>query len=92
MKDYIATHTFKSEEARKQHFAAISSMTPEQMKSALKNEKASFQMNWGNQDAMVTYCWWKANSPDDILNTLGDLAGLYNNDIKEMTEVVDLSD
>lgn len=92
MKDYIVTHTFKSEEARQQHFSAISSMSPEAMRGALKNENASFQINWGNKDAMVTYCWWKANSPEDILRTLGDMAGLYNNEIKEMTEVHDLSD
>ncbi|MDP2356221.1 MAG: hypothetical protein Q8M31_09205 [Beijerinckiaceae bacterium] len=92
MKDFIVTHTFKSEEARQKHFSTMSSMSPDAVKGALKKEAASFQMNWGNQNAMVTYCWWKADTPEDILRTLGDFAELYHNDIKEMTEVHDFSD
>ena len=92
MKDFIVTHTFKSEGARQKHFSAISSMSPEEVRGALKNKNASLQMNWANKDGMVMYCWWKANSPDDILRTLGDLAELYDNEIKEMPEVYDFSD
>lgn len=92
MKDFMVTHTFKSPEAREKHFSAISSMSPEAVRGALKNDAASFQMTWGNRDAMVMYCWWKADNPEDILRTLGDFADLYHNDIKEMPEVHDFSD
>lgn len=92
MKNYLVTHTFKSEEARKAHFDAAQGMTEEQFRAAMKNDVASFQMNWSNQDLMVTYCWWKANSPEDILSTLGEMADLYENNIQEMPFVVNITD
>ena len=41
---------------------------------------------------MVMYCWWKAKSPNDILNTLGDIADMFHNDIKEMPNITNVSD
>jgi glucose-6-phosphate dehydrogenase assembly protein OpcA len=50
-------------------------------------------MNWNNEkNDMVMYCWWKANSPQAILDTLGDMAGMFHNDIKEMSNVMDVTD
>ena len=92
MKDYIVAHTFKSEDHRTKHFEASSQMTPEYMRENMKNDSASFQMNWGNPDEMVTYCWWKAESPAAILAMLGPMADLYHNDIKEMPMVANVAD
>ena len=38
------------------------------------------------------YCWWKANSPEAIITTLGDMANMSENDFKEMPNFMDLSD
>ena len=92
MKNYLVTHTFKSDDTRKAHFEAAQGMTEEQFRAHMKNDNASLQMNWGNEELMKTYCWWKANSPEDILNTLGDMADLYENDIQEMTNILDIAD
>ena len=76
MKDYMVAHTFKSEEHRTKHFEASSQLTLEYMREHMKSDSASFQMNWGNPDEMVTYCWWKAESPAAILSMLGEMAEL----------------
>jgi hypothetical protein len=36
------------------------------------------------------YCWWKANSPQAILDTLGDMAAMFDNNIREMSNVMDV--
>ena len=41
---------------------------------------------------MVMYCWWKANSPDAIIETLGEMANMFENDIKEMPNIMNVSD
>lgn len=92
MNDYIVTHTFKSEEHRTKHFEATADLSLDDMRAHLKNENASLQINWGNPDEMVTYCWWKANTPADIVSTLGDMADLYHNEIKEMPLIANITD
>ena len=93
MKDYMVEHKFKSEEMRDQYFEAMKDMTPDDVRKNMKNENANFQMNWNNEkNDMVMYCWWKANSPQAILDTLGDMAGMFHNDIKEMSNVMDVTD
>lgn len=93
MKDYIVTHTFKSEELREQYFNAMQDSTPDDIRAGMKNDKASFQMNWNNgMDNMVMYCWWKAESPEAIIETLGDVAGMFHNDCQEMANILDVSD
>ena len=49
MKDYMVAHTFKSEELRDQYFEMSASMTEDDIRSNMKNESASFQMNWNNE-------------------------------------------
>ena len=84
---------FKSEEMRDQYFEAMKDTTPDDVRKNMKNENANFQMNWNNEkNDMVMYCWWKANSPQAILDTLGDMAGMFHNDIKEMSNVMDVTD
>ena len=93
MKDYMVAHTFKSEELRDQYFKAASEMTPDDIRANMKNENASFQMNWNNEkNDMVMFCWWKANSPENIIETLGEMAEMFHNDIKEMPNVMDVTD
>jgi len=50
MKDYMVTHTFKSEEIRKQYFAMSSEMDEDTVRSQMKNDNASFQMNWNARE------------------------------------------
>ena len=93
MKDYMVTHTFKSEEVRGQYFEMMKDIDADSIRSQMKNDNASFQMNWSAGEAdMVMYCWWKANSPDAIIETLGEMAGMFDNDVKEMPDVVDVRD
>ncbi len=93
MKDYIVTHTFKNEEARKQYFEMAETFTVDDIRSLLKNENASVQMNWnaGTND-MTMYCWWKANSAEAITETLGEMAAMFENEVREMPNVIDLQD
>lgn len=93
MKDYIVVHTFKSEDLRDKYFEITSSMTEGDLRSNMKNENASFQINWNNEkNDMVMYCWWKANSPEAILETLGEMADMFENNIKEVSNVINVSD
>ena len=93
MKDYMVAHTFKSEELRDQYFEMVSTMTENDLRANMKNENARFQINWNNdKNDMIMYCWWKANSPEAIITTLGDMANMFENDIKEMPNVMNLSD
>ena len=93
MKDYMVTHTFKSEEIRQQYFAMGEDMTLDDVRAQMKNDNASFQMNWNaGEDDMVMYCWWKANSPEAILETLGEMEEMSHNDVKEMPNIIDVTD
>ena len=93
MKDYIVTHTFKTEEAREQYFSMAATLNVDDIRSLLKNESASVQMNWNaGVNDMIMYCWWKADSPEAIIDTLGEMAGMFENEIREMPDVIDLQD
>ena len=93
MKDYMVTHTFKSEEIRQQYFAMGQDMTLDDIRAQMKNDNASFQMNWNaGEDDMVMYCWWKADSPEAIIETLGEMGEMFHNDVKEMPNIIDVTD
>ena len=93
MKDYMVTHTFKSEEIRQQYFAMGQDMTLDDIRAQMKNDNASFQMNWNaGEDDMVRYCWWKAESPEAILETLGEMGEMFHNDVKEVPNIIDVTD
>lgn len=93
MKDYMVTHAFKSEEIRQQYFAMGQDMTLDDIRAQMKNDSASFQMNWNaGEDDMVMYCWWKADSPEAILETLGEMGEMFHNDVKEMSNIIDVTD
>ena len=89
----MVTHTFKSEEIRQQYFAMGEDMTLDDVRAQMKNDNASFQMNWNaDEDDMVMYCWWKANSLEAILETLGEMGEMFHNDVKEMPNIIDVTD
>ena len=89
----MVTHTLKSDEAMEAYFAAMETMSEADIRGAMKNEKASFQMQWNaGKNDKVMFCWWKAESPDAIIETLGDMSLLLDNDIKEMPNVMDFTD
>jgi hypothetical protein len=68
-------------------------VTADDIRKNMKNENASFQMNWNNEKKdMVMYCWWKANYPDAIEQTLGEMGKMFNKDIKEMSNIMDVTD
>ena len=93
MKDYMVIHTFKSEEIRQQYFAMAQALTLEDIRAKLKNDNASFQINWNaGEDDMAMYCWWKANSPEAIIETLGEMGEMFHNDVKEMPNMIDATD
>ena len=89
----MVTQTFKSEEVRGQYHEMMKDIDADTIRSQMKNDNASFQMNWSaGESDMVMYCWWKANSPDAIIETLGEMADMFDNDVKEMPDVVDVRD
>ena len=42
----MVTHKLKSDEAMEAYFAALETMSEADIRGAMKNEKASFQMQW----------------------------------------------
>ena len=46
MKNFMVTHALKSDEAMEAYFAAMETMSEADIRGAMKNEKASFQMQW----------------------------------------------
>ena len=93
MKNFMVTHTLKSDEAMEAYFAAMGTMSEADIRGAMKNEKASFQMQWNaGKNDKIMFCWWKAESPEAILETLGEMAALFDNDIREMPNVLDFTD
>ena len=89
----MVTHTLKSDEAMEAYFAALETMSEADIRGAMKNEKASFQMQWNaGKNDKVMFCWWKAESPEAIIETLGEMGSLFDNDIKEMPNVMDFTD
>ena len=93
MQDYLVVHTFKSEELRQKHFTAVDEMSQGEIAAGMNNENASLQRNWNNgENDMAMFCWWKAKSPDAILETLGDMSDSFENDIREMPNIMDMSD
>ena len=93
MKNYMVTHTMKSDEAMEAYFTAMETMSEADIRGAMKNEKASFQMQWNaGKNNKIMFCWWKAESPEAILETLGEMGSLFHNDIKEMPNVMDFTD
>ena len=93
MKNFMVTHTLKSDEAMEAYFAALETMSEADIRGAMKNEKASFQMQWNaGKNDKVMFCWWKAESPEAIIETLGDMGSLFDYDIQEMPSVLDFTD
>ena len=46
MKNYMVTHTLKSDEAMDAYYQALETMSEADIRGAMKNDRASFQMQW----------------------------------------------
>ena len=55
MKNYMVTHTLKSDEAMDAYYQALETMSEADIRGTMKNEKASFQMQWnaGKSDKVL---------------------------------------
>ena len=74
MNKYIATHTFKSEALRTQYYEVAGSMAPADIKAMVTGDKAVCLKNWTNgEKSMKAYCQWEAESPEAIIEQLGDM-------------------
>ncbi|MBH67273.1 MAG: hypothetical protein CMM58_02860 [Rhodospirillaceae bacterium] len=90
MKNFIATHEFKSTELQEQYFQAFSEMSEADIAAAVHGEKAVCQMNWANgTSSMRMFCWWKAVDADAIIEQLGDMNNFFDTVCEEMDSVVD---
>ena len=70
-KHFIATHTFISEETKKEYFENCKGMSSEDFFSYAKNEYAECTQHWmGVSDFF--FCHWLADDEDAILNLLMD--------------------
>ena len=70
-KHFIATHTFISEETKKEYFENCKGMSSEDFFSYAKNEHAECTQHWmGVSDFF--FCHWLADDEDAILNLLMD--------------------
>ena len=68
MKDYLATHVFKSEEMKKKFHEVVGSTSAEDLKKGVNGEKAVCHMTMMCAgDSMNMYCKWQAESPQAII-------------------------
>ena len=81
MKNYIAMHNFHSEELKKKCFEALGSMSENEISSSMTGEKAACQMTWHDGGVgMEMVCWWKAESPDAIIEQIGEMNDFFATD------------
>ena len=74
-------------------FRMTKDMTVDDTRQNMKYRNANFRMKWNNEkNDMVMFFWWKANSPEAITDTLGEMAEMFHNDIKELSSVMDVTD
>ena len=70
MKNYIAIHTFKSEELRTTYLETIAQMEPSDVVAAVTGQRSADELDgrgWNEQRSLL----WKAES-DAIIEQLGD--------------------
>ena len=78
MKNYMVTHTFKSKEMKSKFSETVASMKMEDIVKSMTSDKAACQMTWNTPgDTMQMFCWWKANSEEDINNQLGQMNDFF---------------
>ena len=64
----METHTLKSDEAVDAYNQALETISEADIRGAMKNDRASFQMQWNAGKAnKVLYCWWKAETRKQLL-------------------------
>jgi hypothetical protein len=87
MKNYIAVHTFKSEELRASYLKTLSKMEQKDIVAAVTGPAAECQMNWMGADGTDNaVCFWKAENPEAIIEQLGDMNNFFDTDSHEMME------
>ena len=87
MKNYIAIHTFKSEELRTRYLETVSQMEPSDIIAAVTGPKAECQINWMGADGTDNaVCFWKAEGPDAIIEQLGEMNNFFDTDCHEMMD------
>tara|TARA_B100000530_G_scaffold244477_1_gene159911 strand:- start:157 stop:441 length:285 start_codon:yes stop_codon:yes gene_type:complete len=92
MNKYIATHTFKSEALRTQYYEVAASMAPEDIKAMVTGDKAVCLKNWTNgEKSMKAYCQWEAESPEAIIEQLGDMNNFFHTESEEMNDEIDFT-
>tara|TARA_B100001027_G_scaffold12466_1_gene7578 strand:+ start:751 stop:1035 length:285 start_codon:yes stop_codon:yes gene_type:complete len=73
MNHYIVTHTFKSKEAKEAFAKAGEGMSEEEQIKNMTGENAACQMSFETPgDSLTMFCYWKANSPNDVNDMLSD--------------------
>ena len=74
MKNYLATHIFKSEEMKKKFMDFVTSTPHEDLKKGVTGAKARCLVTMvGAGDSMKVFCRWEAESKDAIIEQLGDM-------------------
>ena len=84
-KHFICTHTFVSEEAKKEHFELCKNMSSKEFLGYSRNETARLVQHWmGTSDFF--FCHWVADSEDAILELLASDGSdkLFNTMCSEM--------
>ena len=74
MKDWMAIHTFLSEEAKAQHLSAKGKVRTEKewAEYSMSLEKAKCVQEWCGHEEFF-FCHWQAETEDDILQTIVEL-------------------
>ena len=93
MKDYLATHIFKSEEMKKKFHEVVSSTSPEELKKGVTGAKAVCHMTMmGAGDSMKVFCKWQAESPQAIIDQLGDMNNFFDTVSEECSQTMNFAE
>lgn len=89
MINFIAIHTFKSEQLRAQYLETAAQMSPKEVLAMVTGPRAVCQMNWmGVEGTNRAFCFWKADSHEAIIEQLGELNNFFDTETDEMLDEV----
>ena len=87
MNNYIVTHKFRSVEMKEAFAKAGEGMSDEDQIKGMTGDNAACQMSWTTPgDSLSMFCFWKANSPDDVNQMLADYDDFFEPHQFELTD------
>ena len=78
MKNYMVTHTFKSQEMKDKFNETIGGMSREDIIKGSTGDKAKCQLTFMTpKESMKMFCYWKAENTDAVNDQLGTMNDFF---------------